>query len=64
MKKLADGTNVSSRSYYFLLDFNDKNDWKNIMNLYGVTKLHLLTKHQYLYLFKQAVDIELKLLES
>ena len=62
MKTLADGTQVSSRSYYFLLDYNDRNNWAVMHNLYGVMKLHELTHHQYLYLFKQAIAAELKLL--
>jgi len=62
MKTLADGTQVSSRSYYFLLDFNDRNDWEVISSLWGVMKLHELTKKQYIYLFKHAVTAELKAL--
>ena len=64
MKKLTDGTQVSSRSYYFLLDFNDRNNHKIINDLYSVMRLYELTKSQYIYLFKKAIDIELKFLES
>ena len=64
MKKLADGTQVNSRSYYFLLDFNDENNKKIMNDLYGVMELYKLTKSQYIYLFKKAIDIELKFLES
>lgn len=64
MKTLADGTQVSARSFYFLLDFNDRNDRQLIDNLYGVVRLTDLTKHQYNYLFRQAMDAELKVLEA
>lgn len=64
MKELADGTQVSSRSYYFLLDFNDRNNWEIMSSLWGVMKLHELTKSQYVYLFKTAMENELKQLES
>jgi len=64
MKELADGTQVSSRSYYFVLDFNDRNNKKIMYDLYGVMRLHELTKHQYIYLFKHAIEAELKSLES
>ena len=63
MKELADGTQVSSRSYYFLLDFNDRNNWKPMSDLWGIMKLHELNKQQYTYLFKYAVAAELKELE-
>jgi hypothetical protein len=64
MKILADGTVVSSRSFYFLLDYNDHTDKRVINNLWGVVKLKDLTKHQYIYLFKHAVTAELKTLET
>lgn len=62
MRILADGTEVTSRSYYFLLDFNDRDGRKTMRDLWGVIQLHLLDKHQYKYLFKKAVEAELKLL--
>lgn len=64
MKKLADGTEVTSRSYYFLLDFNDRDNWKIMGDLWGIMKLHELNKHQYLYLFKKAIEQEVKILET
>jgi hypothetical protein len=63
MKTLADGTEVTSRSYYFLLDFNDSDGWKTIRDLWGVVKLHELDKHQYTYLFKKAIEREIDLLK-
>jgi hypothetical protein len=64
MKKLADGTEVTSRSYYFLLDFNDHDNWKTMNDLWGVMKLHELTHLQYTYLLKKAVEREINLLEN
>lgn len=64
MKKLADGTDVSSRGFYFLLDWNDRNDKKVMSNLYGEVKLKDLTLHQYLYMMKHAMADEIKNLEA
>jgi len=64
MKELADGTQVTSRSFYFLLDWNDRNNWEVMQSLYGQMKLSQLQKHQYIYLFKKAVESELEVLEN
>ena len=60
MKELADGTVVSARGFYFLLDWNDRNDKKMMSDLYGVMRLHELVRHQYLYMMKHAMADELK----
>lgn len=62
MKELADGTQVTSRGFYFLLDWNDRNNKRVMSDLYSVMRLHELTKHQYVYLMKLAMADELKLL--
>ena len=62
MKELADGSQVSSRGFYFLLDWNDRNNKQVMFNLYGMMRLHELSKHQYTYLMKHAMAEELKLL--
>jgi len=64
MKILADGTQVSASSFYFLLDFNDRTNKKAMIDLWGISKLTDLTKNQYIYLFKYAMEIELKNLEN
>jgi len=64
MKELSDGTQVTSRSYYFLLDFNDRDSWKTLVNGFGVTRLHDLNKEQYIKLFEMAVEAEIKLLKT
>jgi DNA phosphorothioation-dependent restriction protein DptG len=60
MKELADGSRVTSRGFYFLLDWNDQNDKKMMSDLYGVMRLHELTRHQYAYMMKHAMADELK----
>lgn len=64
MKELSDGTQVTSRSYYFLLDFNDRDGWKTLVDNFNVRKLHDLNKEQYIKLFEMAVEAELKLLKT
>jgi hypothetical protein len=59
MKQLADGQNVTSRSYYYLLDFNDRDGWKTIMAMFNKPKLLMLVKDEYLALFKAATQIEI-----
>ena len=64
MKELADGTQVTSRSFYFLLDWNDRNNWQVMQGLYGEMKLSQLKKHQYVYLFEKAMASELEVLKN
>lgn len=64
MKKLADGTKVSSRGFYFLLDWNDQNNKKIMSDLYNVMRLYELNKHQYIYLMEHAMADELKSLNN
>ncbi|MCK5614703.1 hypothetical protein KAR91_73255 [Candidatus Pacearchaeota archaeon] len=59
MKELADGHKVSSRSYYFLLDWNDKNNFKFLMKVIGKNKLKDCNKQEYIKLFKMATKDEL-----
>jgi len=64
MKVLKNGEQVTSRSYYFLLDFNDRDGWKTLYDNFGVMKLHDLTKEQYIKLFEMVIKAELELLKS
>jgi len=64
MKELKDGTQVSARSYYYLLDFNDRDSWRTLVDEFGVTKLHDLNLEQYIRLFEIATEKELKTLKS
>jgi len=58
MKTLIDGSEVVSRTYYYLLDWNEQDEWKRIYNNYGVKKLNSLTKEQYKELFMFATMYE------
>lgn len=59
MKKMADGTEVPARPYYYLLDFNDSDNWKTITFLYNKTKLNELTNSQFWNLFEVATKKEI-----
>ena len=58
MKILADGTKVSSRSYYFLLDWNDKNFKTYMSEKFKKDKLTELTIEEYSILWLQATTSE------
>lgn len=64
MKELNDGTLVTSRSYYFLLDWNDSNNFRYIVNVIGKPKLHLLNFNEYKNMFEFAAKHELKNLKQ
>ena len=58
--RLLDKTEVSARSYYFLLDWNEQNDWQYIHNQYGKGSLKDLTFEQYKELFSYATQCDFK----
>lgn len=64
MKTLIDDTEVSARGYYYLLDWNDQDEWKTIQALFGTCKLCELEKHQYIQLFEVATRVDLKRLNE
>lgn len=64
MKELADGTLVTSRGYYFLLDWNDNNEKKLMYGLYGLSRLCDSNINQYIYLMEKAMESELKSLKE
>lgn len=64
MKLLNDGTIVTSRSYYFLLDFNDRDGWKTLVDNFNVRRLNELTIEQYIKLFEIATAKEIEYLKS
>lgn len=47
MKTLKDGYEVSSRSYYYLLDWNEVNELQYISECFGKTRLIDLNKNEY-----------------
>lgn len=58
MKTLSDGIQVSARSYYYLLDWNETNEWKYLYSTFGKKRLCDLTIFQYRMLFCHATQIE------
>ena len=59
MKTLFDGFEVPSRTYYYLLDWNEANDWKYIAEHFNKEKLKDLTRAEYNQLFLFASRSEL-----
>ena len=58
MKTLADGTEVVARSYYFLLDWNEQDEWETLIRLFNVKRLCDLNIEQYTQLFNHATQQE------
>lgn len=64
MKKLADGKEVSGRIYYYLLDFNEKDEWRTIMQLFSCQQLNQLNSYQFAELFSHAFAKDIEKLKS
>ena len=58
MKTLNDGYEVSARSYYYLLDWNEVNEWRYIADNFGKGRLKDLTIIEYKQLFQFATTSE------
>jgi len=58
MKELADGTKVSAMTYYFLLDWNDKDNKKFIAEKFEKQRLADLTIDEYMILWSNATTNE------
>jgi hypothetical protein len=58
MKKLSDGTEVSARTYYYLLDFNERYNWEFMYNTFNKKKLCELTIVEYRQLFEHATEVD------
>ena len=58
MKELSDGTKVSARSYYFLLDWNDTDNKTFIADHFGKHRLMDLTIEEYSILWLNATTSE------
>ena len=54
MKQTIDGVSQHPRMWYYLLDFNDADNWQTIEALCGKSKLHELTDDQFRRLFMAA----------
>jgi len=58
MKTLVDGTKVCARTYYYLLDFNDRYNWEAITLLFNKNRLCDLNISEYRKLFEHATDVD------
>ena len=59
MKTLADGFKVSARSYYYLLDWNEVNEWQYMAREFGKNRLMDLTRVEFKRLFNKATTSEM-----
>ncbi len=60
MKKCLDDIEVPARCYYYLLEWNERDNRKTMLELFGVIQLCLLESKQFWELFKIATETELK----
>lgn len=51
---------VPSRCYYYLLDFNDGNNWELMREMFNIDRLNLLTLEQFWKLFKAVTEKDYK----
>lgn len=58
MKTLSDGTEVSARSYYFMLDWNEQNEHEYLWKTFQKIKLSELTFEEYHQAFIHATQRE------
>lgn len=62
MKRLFDDHEVSARVYYYLLDWNEHNNWEYIQKTFDKQRLCDLTLNQYKMLFAYATSEDYKTL--
>ena len=62
MKTLSDNNEVTSRSYYFLLDWNEQDERHFINETFNKNRLCDLTLPEYKKLWKYAVTLEYEIL--
>jgi len=60
MKKTLDDKEVPSRCYYYLLDWNERDEWKTINEMFEVQRLCLLEEKQFWELFKVATEKDMQ----
>ena len=63
MKTLYDGTEVSARGYYYLLDWNEVDEYKFIVSNFSKSRLKDLNKEEYVILFEAATLSDLNKLK-
>lgn len=64
MKELADGKQVSSRIYYYLLDFNEQTNWAYLKNTLNKIRLMDLNISEFTQLFEHATKTDSVLLKQ
>lgn len=64
MKILNDKTEVSSRIYYYLLDWNESNEWEYIREEFDKGKLNELNIAEFRQLFKHASTEDYRILKT
>ena len=64
MKFLADGTEVSSRTWYYLLEFNDRNEWDFMMKEFQKIRLSDLPIDEYLKLWLYATSVDADIIKN
>ena len=60
---LSDGTAVIDRTFYYLLDWNERNSWEFIKKNFGKMRLMDLTIEEYIILWKEATEKDTKYLK-
>lgn len=58
MKQLSDKARVPARTYYYLLDYIDRNKESDPLAFTGKISLHSLTLSEYMMLFENAVQAD------
>jgi len=64
MKTLIDDVEVAARGYYYLLDWNERDEWKTICSIYPSGRLCDLDINQYIQLFEIATKQDLEDLKN
>ena len=64
MKTLSDGIQVKSNIYYYLLDFNESDNWEFIRTNFNKYKLHELTITEFTQLFQYVTNKDIEYLQS
>lgn len=60
MKRLADDKEVLDRQYYYLLDWNEQDNWNYMSRTFGKIRLCDLTLIEFKRLFLHAVNEDYK----
>lgn len=64
MKKSSDNYNIPPRVWYYLLDWNEQNQWEAIWSWHGTRKLSDLTFHEVVGLYEHAVRTDIQTMKD